>query len=90
MNSSAFTPEELRASAQRHLWLHFSSMSAFEDSPMPIIASGRGCRLTDIDGKDYLDALSGLFVVQAGYGRAEIAAPASAQAEDLAYVPLWG
>jgi adenosylmethionine-8-amino-7-oxononanoate aminotransferase len=65
-------------------------MSAFEDSPMPIIASGRGCRLTDIDGKDYLDALSGLFVVQAGYGRAEIAAPASAQAEDLAYFPLWG
>lgn len=40
---------------------------------LPIIKSGNGCVLTDVDGRQYLDALSGLFVVQAGYGRGDIA-----------------
>jgi adenosylmethionine-8-amino-7-oxononanoate aminotransferase len=37
----------------------------------------------------YLDALSGLFVVQAGYGRDEIADAADKQTRKLAYFPIW-
>ncbi|MDF3313744.1 aspartate aminotransferase family protein, partial [Rhodococcus sp. T2V] len=40
-------------------------------------------------GKSYLDGLSGLFVVQAGHGRAELAEAAAKQAEQLAFFPLW-
>lgn len=46
-------------------------------------------RIWDDRGKSYLDGLSGLFVVQAGHGRAELAQAAARQAETLAYFPLW-
>ena len=40
-------------------------------------------------GRRYLDGLSGLFVVQAGHGRVELAEAAARQATELAYFPLW-
>ena len=43
----------------------------------------------DDQGNRYLDGLAGLFVVQAGHGRQEIADAASRQAAKLGYFPLW-
>lgn len=81
-------------SSTDHLWLHFSKMSAFDPaaggSPVRVIERGEGPYIYDTDGKRYLDALSGLFVVQAGYGRKELAAAAAEQAEKLAFFPVWG
>ncbi len=37
----------------------------------------------------YLDGLSGLFTVQAGHGREELAQAAAKQAAELAYFPIW-
>ena len=56
---------------------------------MPIIERGEGCYIWDTNGKRYLDALSGLFVVQAGHGREELAQAAAAQARKLAFFPIW-
>ena len=50
---------------------------------------GEGAYVWDTDGRRYIDGLAGLFVVQAGHGRKELAAAAAAQAEKLAYYPLW-
>jgi len=78
------------ASALDHLWLHFTDHSAYPDgSGPPVIVSGEGARIRDSAGRTYLDALAGLFVVQAGHGRGELAEAAAAQARDLAYFPLW-
>ncbi|MFV9457060.1 aspartate aminotransferase family protein, partial [Rhodococcus sp. NM-2] len=55
----------------------------------PIITRGEGARIWDTAGKSYLDGLSGLFVVQAGHGRTELAEAAAKQAEQLAFFPLW-
>jgi putrescine---pyruvate transaminase len=46
---------------------------------------GEGAILTDADGKEYLDGLSGLWNVAAGHGRRELAAAAAQQMETLAY-----
>ena len=73
-----------------HLWLHFSRMSSYVDKPPTIIERGEGAYIWDSDGKRYLDGLSGLFVVQAGHGRREIAEAMAKQAEKLAYFPIWG
>jgi adenosylmethionine-8-amino-7-oxononanoate aminotransferase len=54
-----------------------------------VIVRGEGPYIYDSDGKRYLDGLAGLFVVQAGHGRAELAEAARKQAEQLAYFPLW-
>jgi adenosylmethionine-8-amino-7-oxononanoate aminotransferase len=71
-----------------HLWLHFAKHGP--DIRPPIITRGEGVTIFDDAGKSYLDGLSGLFVVQVGHGRAELAEAAARQAQTLAYFPLWG
>ncbi|MGW4334642.1 aspartate aminotransferase family protein, partial [Rhodococcus koreensis] len=69
------TTTGLERSAARHLWGHFSRHG--ESITPPIITRGDGARIFDSTGKSYLDGLSGLFVVQAGHGRAELAEAAA-------------
>ncbi len=76
--------------AQRHLWMHFTRLDAFAAGEVPVIARGEGCYVFDQHGKRYLDGLSGLFTVQVGHGRSELAEAARHQAETLAYFPVWG
>src|ERR1700712_5811294 len=60
-----------------------------DDTPPPIITRGEGVHIWDSDGNKFIDGLSGLFVVQVGHGRAELAEAAAKQAESLAFFPLW-
>jgi adenosylmethionine-8-amino-7-oxononanoate aminotransferase len=71
-----------------HLWLHFARHGP--DITPPVITRGEGVTIFDDTGKSYLDGLSGLFVVQVGHGRTELAEAAARQAGTLAYFPLWG
>jgi hypothetical protein len=88
--SSAHTPAELGELARRHLWMHFARLGAYdEEHPVHIITRGEGCYVWDATGKRLLDGLSGLFTVQVGHGRADLAEAARAQAEQLAYFPIW-
>ncbi len=75
--------------AADHLWMHFTRMGSAASNPVPVIERGEGAHIYDSTGRRYLDALSGLFVVQAGYGRDEIAAAADRQTRKLAYFPIW-
>jgi len=84
-NTSATT--DLAAKANRHLWGHFARHG--EGITPPIITRGEGTRIFDDKGNSYIDGLSGLFVVQVGHGREELAAAAAKQAEQLAFFPLW-
>src|SRR5436305_8732832 len=84
------SPAELRASAEEHLWLHFTRMSAARGEGLPIIVSGDGCYLTDVDGKRYLDGLAGLFAVQIGYSYGEeIGEAALEQMKELPFYTNW-
>ncbi len=71
-----------------HLWGHFARHG--DGITPPVITRGEGVRIFDDRGRSYLDGLSGLFVVQVGHGRAELAEAAARQATDLAYFPVWG
>jgi adenosylmethionine-8-amino-7-oxononanoate aminotransferase len=82
--------DELSALAHRHLWMHFSRLGSYgPGTPVPVIARGEGCSLWDATGHHLLDGLSGLFTVQVGHGRSDLAEAARAQAETLDYFPLW-
>lgn len=76
-------------SAHDHLWLHFSRLAAYKDTPPPEIVRGEGPYIWDSNGKRYLDGLAGLFVVQVGHGRQELADAMAKQAGELAYFPIW-
>src|SRR3954462_15280877 len=69
--------------------MHFTRMSSYENSPVPTIVRGEGTYIYDDKGRRYLDGLAGLFVVQAGHGRAELAETAFKQAQELAFFPVW-
>ena len=64
-------------------------MSSYENAPVPTIVRGEGTYIYDDRGKRYLDGLSGLFVVNAGHGRHELAETAYKQAQELAFFPIW-
>ncbi|NNL34473.1 MAG: aminotransferase class III-fold pyridoxal phosphate-dependent enzyme, partial [Silicimonas sp.] len=50
-----------------------------------IIERAEGVRITDREGKTSLDAFAGLYCVNVGYGRTEIADAIAKQARELAY-----
>ncbi len=80
---------ELQAKAHRHLWMHFTRLSADTHQEIPTIVRGEGVWVYDQHGKRYLDGLSGLFTSQIGHGRTELAEAAARQASRLAYFPVW-
>jgi adenosylmethionine-8-amino-7-oxononanoate aminotransferase len=78
----ALTPAELLRVDQEHL-IH--PMHHPVDSTKTVIfVRGRGATIQDIDGNEYLDGLSGLWHVNVGHGRAELADAAAAQMKELA------
>jgi adenosylmethionine-8-amino-7-oxononanoate aminotransferase len=84
-----FDSEALSAKARDHLWMHFTRQSSYATAPVPTIVKGDGAYIWDSNGKKYLDGLAGLFVVQAGHGRLELAEAAYRQASELAFFPIW-
>ena len=74
--------------ARRHLWGHFTRQSTW-DHEVPTIVRGQGHHIWDDTGHQLIDGLSGLFVVNLGHGRVELAERACAQASELAFFPLW-
>jgi adenosylmethionine-8-amino-7-oxononanoate aminotransferase len=90
--STAYGKDEIAAlqeKAKRHMWLHFTRMSSYAASDVPVIVRGEGQYVYDQRGKRYLDGLAGLFVSQIGHGRTEVAEAGARQAAELAYFPLW-
>jgi adenosylmethionine-8-amino-7-oxononanoate aminotransferase len=81
--------EDRQRAAKDHLWMHFTRHSTYDTHEVPTIVRGDGVHIYDSHGKRYLDGLAGLFVVQAGHGRTELAEAAAKQAAELAFFPLW-
>ncbi|WP_113692009.1 aspartate aminotransferase family protein [Amycolatopsis albispora] len=79
----------MSVTATDHLWLHFTPHGGQDPSEIPVIVRGEGAYVWDARGKRYLDGLAGLFAVQVGHGRAELAEAAARQAGRLGYFPLW-
>ncbi|MGR3546997.1 MAG: aminotransferase [Roseovarius sp.] len=55
------------------------------EAPNRVIKTGSGSHIEDRDGNRLLDAFAGLYCVNVGYGRQEIAEAIAAQARELAY-----
>jgi adenosylmethionine-8-amino-7-oxononanoate aminotransferase len=86
---AGYDPEYLSRAAREHLWMHFTRLSSYEKADVPVIVRGEGAYIYDVHGRRYLDGLAGLFTVQAGHGRRELADAAAKQAAELAYFPIW-
>ncbi|WP_417227795.1 aspartate aminotransferase family protein [Amphritea sp.] len=59
---------------RNHVWHHLSQHKPYENSDPFMIVKGKGVRVWDAKGNEYLDAVSGaVWTVNVGYGRREIA-----------------
>ncbi|MBN8893181.1 MAG: hypothetical protein BGP12_17915 [Rhodospirillales bacterium 70-18] len=52
-----------------------------------VIVGGQGSTIVDANGNTYLDAMAGLWCVNIGYGRTELATIAAEQMQQIAYYP---
>ena len=52
-----------------------------------VVAGGEGSTVVDADGTEYLDAMAGLWCVNIGYGRTELAEVAADQIRQISYFP---
>ncbi|MDB6176399.1 aminotransferase class III-fold pyridoxal phosphate-dependent enzyme [Paracoccus sp. Z330] len=62
------------AADRAHVWHHLSQHKPYETTDPRVFVEGKGMRLWDATGKEYLDAVSGgVWTVNVGYGRESIA-----------------
>lgn len=54
-------------------------------TPATIVETGKGVRIHDATGREYIDGFAGLYCVNIGYGRTEVAEAIARQAYKLAY-----
>jgi adenosylmethionine-8-amino-7-oxononanoate aminotransferase len=64
------------------------SMKPFSPDSTMIVEKAEGSWVTSHDGKRYLDGMAGLWCVNVGYGRKELAEAAYKQLKEMAYFPL--
>ncbi len=70
-----------------HVWVHYAPwVDIAARDGLRIMVKGDGSKLWDIHGREYIDVISGLWLVNAGHGRGEIVDAMAAQGKDLAYV----
>ena len=80
--------QELRDAANRHVWLDDHDWSRSEANGGPMIAvEGDGVRVTDSEGRSWIDASGGQGAVNIGYGRTEFGDIVYEQAAAINYMP---
>ena len=77
--------EELQALDAAHHVHPFSTQDELKSSGVRVITSAKGVMLKDSEGAEILDAMAGLWCVNIGYGRDELADVAARQMRELPY-----
>jgi putrescine aminotransferase len=85
MISNHLPTAELQALDAAHHLHPFTAGDELAEKGARVITRARGVTLTDSDGNEMLDAMAGLWCVNIGYGRDELADVAAAQMRQLPY-----
>ncbi len=70
-----------------HPWTDFST---FKDEGSLVLTDGSGITLTDSEGRQFMDGIGGLWCVNIGYGREEMADAIAEQARRIPYFSTFG
>jgi len=73
-----------------HLWHPFTPMQAYREEDAPIIESGEGFELIDVEGRRYLDGISSLWCNVHGHRVPEIDAAIREQLDRVSHTTLLG
>ncbi|HJL57686.1 MAG TPA: aminotransferase class III-fold pyridoxal phosphate-dependent enzyme, partial [Arenicellales bacterium] len=70
-----------------HPWTDFAT---FKEKGSLVLTDAEGAYVSDLQGNKYLDGIAGLWCVNVGYGRKEIARAIAEQAEKMVYYSSFG
>lgn len=85
MAQTSQSQESLLNLDEQYVW---HSMKPYNPKATIVATKAEGSWITDADGNRYLDAMAGLWCVNVGYGRVELAEAAYEQLKEMAYFPL--
>lgn len=86
MNKNQSENDKLKKLDVSHLIHPNTNLKDHEQVGPLIISSGAGSTVFDLDGKDYIDSLGGLWNCSLGHGRKDVIDAVSEQMEKIAYV----
>ncbi|MGM0851433.1 MAG: aspartate aminotransferase family protein [Bacillota bacterium] len=84
----------VKAGQSQDVWLRndekliWHSMKPYNPDGTMVVTESAGSWITDKDGQKFLDGMAGLWCVNVGYGRQELAEAAYEQLKKMAYFPL--
>ncbi|WP_407185348.1 aminotransferase [Bradyrhizobium centrosematis] len=76
---------ELDRSSVLHPFTQLKDFATGKIGDPTIVTDGKGVRIKDAEGRNYIDGFAGLYCVNVGYGRTEVAEAIARQAYKLAY-----
>ena len=80
--------DDIRHKSTQYLWMHNRDWITMAEEGEPMVAvEGQGVRITDAEGRSYIDVNGGYNSVNVGYGRTEIADAAFEQMRKVSYFP---
>ncbi|MFE8699362.1 aspartate aminotransferase family protein [Cytobacillus sp. FJAT-54145] len=85
MTNKRHSEETLLSQDEKYVW---HSMRPFSPNSTIVASKANGSWVTDANGSRYLDAMAGLWCVNVGYGRKELAEAAYHQLLEMPYFPL--
>ncbi|WP_413614997.1 aminotransferase [Halomonas cupida] len=88
--STNFEKQEIWEKDRDHFMHPWTDFSTFKESGSMVFCQADGVSLQDADGKRYLDGIGGLWCVNIGYGREEMAQAVADQIRDIPYFSTFG
>jgi taurine-pyruvate aminotransferase len=89
MNESTMTTPSAKEWWEKDRQLIWHQMARYQPDAHPLVVTrAEGAWVTDVEGRKYLDGMAGLWCVNAGYGRQELARAAYEQLIEMPYYPL--
>src|ERR1044072_9495721 len=81
--SNRFNPDDLWRKDRAHFLHPYTHFDSFKEKGSLVLVEGEGCYVKDAEGRRYFDGIGGMWCVNAGYGRKEIAQTMAEQAIKL-------
>ncbi|PID28274.1 MAG: adenosylmethionine--8-amino-7-oxononanoate transaminase [Candidatus Cloacimonadota bacterium] len=80
----------LKEKSDKNLWYPFSQMQGFVEEEYPVIESGEGVFLTDVNGKKYIDGVASIWTNVHGHNHPELNKAMKEQIDKISHTTMLG
>ncbi|NQY87755.1 MAG: aminotransferase [Colwellia sp.] len=89
-NMKEYSAKQIWEMDKKHFIHPYTNYATFEDEGSQVVSKAEGMYITDSNGRSYLDAIAGLWCVNIGHGRKEMAEAIADQVLKMQYFNPFG